>query len=191
MDDLITRRNAEPTATQPRFPGWKSYTMMSALLVFALGAAIGQHEWYNYLNGRAVNQVPIDQSWAIRVGTAFAFLFKAAAAAAVGIAFCQGFWFSVRRGAFRVNSLDAMFQVLSNPFKFFNTALILKAASLFILAILVWLLPITAVLSPGAVTGSASSLRKLNNFSNSTACNNTIPCKRPCCRRSRFLTSVS
>ena len=84
--------------------------MMSLLLFLALCAAVGQHRWYNYLDDRAVHQVPIDQSWAIRVGTALAFLFKATAAAAVGIAFCQGFWFSVRRNAFRVNSLDAMFR---------------------------------------------------------------------------------
>lgn len=66
MDDLIIRRNAEDKAKQLRLPGWRLYTMISLLFFLALCAAV---QWYHYLDGRAVNPVPVDQSWAIRVGT--------------------------------------------------------------------------------------------------------------------------
>jgi hypothetical protein len=139
-----------------RFSGLKSFVLMVALLVSAIAAALGQHFYYSYLNGRLVNEVAIDQSWAIRLGTALAFFVKACLVSAVGAAFSQAFWFSVRRNAIRIDGLDAMFGVLQNPLNFFNSDLLFKATRLVIFAAICWLLPISAILSTGALTGVTS-----------------------------------
>ena len=52
-----------------------------------------------------------------------------------------------------MDGLDAMAGVLSNPIKFFNMTLLLKTTYLVLLAIISWTLPLTAVLSPGSLTG--------------------------------------
>lgn len=137
----------------PRFPGRKSYSLMALFLSLGLCSAIGQHEWYHYLDGRAVSDVALSQSWAIRIGTLLAFLFKSCIVAAVAISFCQGFWYFVRRNPIPVDGLDAVVGVLSNPFNFFNMSLLLQTPYLMLLAITCWTLPLTAVLSPGSLTG--------------------------------------
>jgi len=133
---------------------------MATLLCLVIVAAIGQHEWYHYLDGRARSNISVDQSWAIRIGTYLAFVFKVCLVAAVGIAFTQGFWYSVRRHAIRVEGLDAMLGVLSNPFKFLKKDLLFTTTHLMILAIISWILPLTAVLSPGSLTGYTPSGRR-------------------------------
>jgi len=126
---------------------------MIGLTLLAVLAAIGHHLFYVYLDGKQVSQVKIPQAWVIRVGTAFAYLFKASLVAAVGIAFCQRFWYSARRSSLQIRSLDAMFGVLINPLKFFNADLLLRTKVLFIMAVIAWILPIAAIFSPGAMTG--------------------------------------
>jgi hypothetical protein len=143
--------------TRPeRIPGFMSYATMLGLLAIAIATAAGHHAFYDYLDGREVNHVSLSQSWVIRIGTAFAFLFKASLVPAVGVAFCQGFWYAVRRNPIRVAGLDAMFGVLQNPFKFMNRDLVWRTKRLFFLALICWLLPIAAIFAPGALTGPTS-----------------------------------
>lgn len=139
---------------KPKFiPGLKSYVTMLGLLGVAIATAFGQHAYYNYLNDSEVSAIPFSQSWAIRIGNAFAFLFKTCLVSAVGVAFCQGFWYSVRRNAIRLSGLDSMFGVLQNPFNLFDGDLLLRNKRLVVLALICWLLPISAIFSPGALTG--------------------------------------
>lgn len=135
-------------------PGWKSYLFMLLLFIAAIVAAIGHHCFYTWLDGREVDTVAISQAWIVRVGNTFAFVFKGVLVAGVGIAFCQRFWFAVRRESIRVNSLDAMFGVLGNPINFFNKDLLLKTKVLFIIAVVCWLLPLSAIFAPGALTST-------------------------------------
>lgn len=138
--------------TRPeRIPGFMSYATMLGLLAIAIATAAGHHAFYDYLDGREVNHVSVSQSWVIRIGTAFAFLFKASLVPAIGVAFCQGFWYAVRRN--RVAGLDAMFGVLQNPFNLFDGDLLFRNKRLVVLALICWLLPISAIFSPGALTG--------------------------------------
>jgi hypothetical protein len=139
---------------KPRFPGLKSFVSMFILLLIAILVAGGQHFYYNYLNGRSVNNVPVSQSWIIRGGTAFAFLFKTCLTMAVGVSFCQSFWFLIRRTTLEVGSLDAIFVLLQSPLSFFVGDLWVRAKLLLLVALIAWLVPISAVLSPGALTGS-------------------------------------
>ena len=151
--DQLQPSQATRTSVVSRFAKWKSPLFMVGLTVLAGLAAIGHHLFYVYLDGKQVSEVAIPQSWVIRVGTAFAYLFKASLVAAVGIAFCQRLWYSARRSALQIQSLDAMFGVLANPLKFVNADLILRTKLLFLMAVIAWILPIPAIFSPGAMTG--------------------------------------
>jgi hypothetical protein len=99
---------------------------MIFLFIVGVLAAVGQHCFYSYLNGREVDEFVITQTWVIRIGIAFGYLFNYAVIAAVGIAFCHRFWFSVRRGAFSVGAIDSIFNVLDDPLQFSISTLFSK-----------------------------------------------------------------
>jgi hypothetical protein len=152
--DIDTSSTPLHGATPPaRSLSWRSFVIMFLLLAIGSLAAIGQHLFYAYCNGKQTAQFPISQDWVIRVGTAFAFLFQTVLVAAVGSAFTQRFWFAVRRETLAVGSIDAMFSVLGDPTKFFNIELIFKTKLLFAFAVISYLLPVATILSPGALTG--------------------------------------
>jgi hypothetical protein len=132
-----------------------SYAVMFVLLLIALFAAVGHDRFYSYLNDHDVAQVVLPQAWVIRIGNAFAFLFKIALVSTIAVAYAQGFWFFVRRKDLKIGSLDAMFGVLANPLLFLNPEFFRKTIVLFSLAVISWILPITAVLAPGSLTGSS------------------------------------
>jgi hypothetical protein len=132
---------------------WRSFAIMFLLLIIGILAAVGQHLFYSYANGKLEEEFPISQDWVIRVGTAFAFLFQTVLVAAVGSAFTQRFWFAVRRESLAIGSIDAMFSVLGDPRQFFNTEFIFKTKLLFVFAVISYLLPVATILSPGALTG--------------------------------------
>jgi len=141
------------TLNQRLRAGWKSYTIMLLLLLLGLLAALGQHGFYTYLNGREVDQTTISQTWVIRVGTAFAFLCKTALVAAIGISFSHGFWYSVRRKSIPISAIDAIYGVLQNPLQFFAKDFLVTTKVLGLLAAVCWVLPFAAIVSPGALTG--------------------------------------
>lgn len=143
----------EGRVPKPKFPGAKSYATMFMLLLAATGTAVGQHLYYDYLNGRGVNNLPVPQSWIIRVGTAFAFLFKTCLVMAVGVSFCQVFWYLIRRTALKVESIDAIFVLLQSPLSFFVADIWARTWPLILLGVISWVIPISAILSPGALTG--------------------------------------
>jgi len=137
----------------PRLRDWKSFFYMTILYLIGLLAAVGQHFFYHFLDGRQIDQVNISQSWVSRISTAFSFLFKSMMVATVGIAYAHSFWHRVRGDAIRVKGINAMFSVLKNPLKFFNMDVLVRAKILLIIAVISWALPIAAIFAPGALTG--------------------------------------
>jgi hypothetical protein len=130
------------------------YIAMYGLLLLGVSSAISHHLFYTYLNREAVDEAAVGQTWAIRIGSAFAYLFKTALVASIAVVYAQGFWFTVRRNLFEIGSIDNFFGLLTNPLFFYNRSLYGKARVLFALAMVSWLLPISAVIAPGALTGS-------------------------------------
>jgi hypothetical protein len=158
-DERIRQSTSKPATRVHRIFGhlnafWKSYGLMLLLLAIGIVAAIGHHKFYEYLDGQPVDEVSLTQTWVIRIGNAFAFLFKSSFVAAIGNVFCQAFWFAIRRKAIRVGGIDAVFTVLQDPLQFFNTELLFRTKRLVILAAISWILPISAIFSPGALTGA-------------------------------------
>jgi len=132
-----------------------AYATMLVLFLIGLFVAIGHHQFYSYLNNRQIEDT-VPQTWAIRIGNGFGYLFKTVLVAAVGVAYAQGFWFFVRRKSLEIASLDKYFGVLYNPLSFFNTDLLQHTTLLFALAVVSWLLPLAGVFAPGTLTGNIS-----------------------------------
>jgi len=132
---------------------WKSLAMMGGMLFVGILTAIGHDRFYTYLNDRVVTEVSLSQAWVIRAGTAFAFLFKTVLILVVGNVFCQVFWFTMRRDALQMGTIDAIFNLIRNPLQVFNTELLRKRVSLVLLAVTTWLIPVCAIFSPGTLTG--------------------------------------
>jgi hypothetical protein len=130
-----------------------AYVTMLGLLLLGLLTATSHHLFYTYLNNREIEEAAVPQNWAIRIGNAFAYLFKTSLVSAVAVAYAQGFWYFVRRRSFEIGSLDKFFGVLYNPISFFSTDLFQKTTLLFGLAVVSWLLPLSAVFAPGSLTG--------------------------------------
>jgi len=149
--------NSDPVERHPlEDVHWQStsqatFLAMLALLILGVLTAISHHLFYSYLNKRPTDVIA--QNWAIRIGTAFAYLFKMALVAAISVVYAQGFWFIVCRHAFEIGTLDDLFTLLTNPLRLFNRSLYRRASLLFGLALAAWLLPISAVFAPGALTG--------------------------------------
>jgi hypothetical protein len=129
------------------------FISMYGLLLVGILSAICHHLFYSYLNNEAVDEAAVGQIWAIRIGTALAYLFKTVLVAAIAVIYVQGFWFIVSRNSFEIGSLDNFFSLLTNPLLFYNRSLYEKASLLFALAIVSWLLPISALFAPGSLTG--------------------------------------
>jgi hypothetical protein len=138
-----------------RIPSHKSsYSVMLVLLILATLGAVAQHIFYSYLDGRQPDDFFIDQVWVIRIGAALAYLVKSALVTSVAISFYQRCWFSLQRVAVTVDCIDALFGILQNPFRFFTKELLLKTKIVTILALICWCLPLSAILSPGSLTGT-------------------------------------
>lgn len=121
--------------------------MLLALLVGFL-VALGHHLFYSSLAGKpaptgaySIAGTNISkQQFNTAVGTAFAFLVKAALAIAVGISYIQAFWHSARvskKGA-TLASLDTSYSVLSNPLHLLRLNVWWRHPILLLLAVIAW-----------------------------------------------------
>jgi hypothetical protein len=179
QDVMETKLSERHTAPPARSLSWKSFAIMFLLLTVGILAATGQHLFYSYVNGERVEDFTISQDWVIRVATAIAFLFQTVLVAAVGSAFTQRFWFAVRRESLAIGSIDAIFRILGDPRKFFNTEFMFKTKLLLLFAVISYLLPVATILSPGALTGNLFSIRVVVtivvNDPSTTLSNSSVP----------------
>jgi len=148
-----------PTLTEPGgapgiccHPGYKPYLSTLSFYCLALLASICHHFFYANLDGKPPDSLLIPQTWAIRAGNALAYIFQMCLILAISTAFSQQAWRSVRRTALSVNGLDAMFGALGSLWKLRNTEFLIKTKTLAVMALLSWLMPLSAILSPGALT---------------------------------------
>ena len=152
-NNVITGVQKQPEYRHPVSGRFKSSSLMIIFLLIGALTALAQHFFYSYVDGRPPQQVPIQQIWVIRTGTALAFLFKTSLVASIGIAFCQRSWFSFQRDAISVDGIDAVFGVLRDPLKFFVSDMLLRTKVLTLLALISWFLPLSAIFSPASLTG--------------------------------------
>ncbi|KAJ5383175.1 hypothetical protein N7517_001086 [Penicillium concentricum] len=131
--------------------GWRVPTMMVGLVFAGAMFSMGHHLYYQSLDSTRVNSVD-QQTWAIRIGTGFAFLIKSFLVSAVGIAAVQVMWATLRRKFVKLRGIDGMFAVLSSPLALLTPDLWMCAKTLILLAIMSWLIPLTAIVTPATLT---------------------------------------
>ena len=134
---------------------FKSFSAMILLLVLGALTAICQHAFYSHIEGQQPGQFFIPQVWVIRIGIALAFLFKTSLVAGICIAYHQRSWFSFQRNAITVDGIDAIFKILQDPRKFFVPEMLLRNKILALMALMSWVLPLSAIFSTASLTGTS------------------------------------
>ncbi|CBF83110.1 hypothetical protein AN3244.2 [Aspergillus nidulans FGSC A4] len=143
--------------------GWRCPTLMVGLVTCGAMLSVGHHFYY-----RSFDQTLVDsrnqQAWAIRIGTGFAFLVKSCLVSAVGVAAVQETWATLRRKSVKLSGIDSMFAVLDSPLAFFTPDLWLYAKTLTALAIISWLIPLTAIITPSTLYVVAMQARQTSRL---------------------------
>jgi hypothetical protein len=117
------------------------------LVAFICGIllAVGHHLFYSRLAGKPTTTGDYQllnvskQQVYTAIGTAFAFLVKAALALALSMAYTQVVWKAVKRQETTLSTINTLFSILGNVSAFMSVSLWWKYPLLFLLAITVWL----------------------------------------------------
>ncbi|EWZ89434.1 hypothetical protein NW765_015437 [Fusarium oxysporum] len=129
--------------------------LMTGSLFLGLLLAIGHHLYYHYLDGRVIKSQN-QQEWFLRVGTGIAFLARALLSAAVGFAYTQILWRTLRSKSVTIEGVNSLFGVLHNAWDFTTWELWTAAPALAVVAIIAWALPLIAVITPATLTVQVS-----------------------------------
>lgn len=111
--------------------------LMTGSLLAGLALAIGHHLFYDYLNDRIVESQN-QQEWFLRIGTGMAFLVRALLSAAVGIAYTQILWRTLRSRSITLGGINSLFGVSHTAWNFTNSELWTAAPGLAVVAIVAW-----------------------------------------------------
>ncbi|KAH7076758.1 hypothetical protein BKA63DRAFT_565135 [Paraphoma chrysanthemicola] len=155
-----TTADRHPSSSDGRPVQWhvspRALLSMLGLLVSGIIISIGHHLFYSHLNGRAVREIDggspyVTQTWIIRYGTAFSFLAKALLASAVVVAYKQNIWINLRSKSNTVSTIDAMFAATYDVLAVASPSLLLRAKVPALMAIITWLLPLAALITPSTL----------------------------------------
>ncbi|KAJ7734213.1 hypothetical protein B0H14DRAFT_3898835 [Mycena olivaceomarginata] len=125
-------------------------------LVVALALASGHHAFYASLNNYVVEQAPL------RSATTFAFLVSGALGVSASTAFWQSAWRVVRKRAFTVSGLDALWSSPNNALAFLSWDLWRTAREIVPIVALAWAFPLVVTFAPGTLTVQ-SRIRTVSN----------------------------
>lgn len=116
---------------------WRAPTLILGSLVVGIALALGHHFYYQSLSGTTVSS-DTRQEWALRFGTAFAFLTQSSLVASAGVAYTQRVWVTVKKKAFPLRTLDNVFSLQNTLWSFFSWEVLAQAKALYLLAICIW-----------------------------------------------------
>ncbi|OCL03432.1 hypothetical protein AOQ84DRAFT_419192 [Glonium stellatum] len=133
---------------------WRAPTAMIFCSVLGISVALVHHFFYNYMDKQVVGE---NQQWVTRAGTAAAFIVKLSLATATSIAYIQWLWFRLKTGHSTIEQLDSMFAVLGNAWEFLNLRFWLSRPLLTLSAAVTWLLPLSAIITPGTIIVQSTS----------------------------------
>ncbi|CZR68527.1 uncharacterized protein PAC_18426 [Phialocephala subalpina] len=128
-------------------------TLMIFSLVAGLCFSIGHHLYYQWLNGQTVGD-STRQQWALRFGNAFASLVSLCLKTAVGIAYLQEVWRTLKLKSFSLKTLDEAFELDQTLWPLLNWKLFCKMPTGVTIALILWVIPIAA-LFPAATLSTA------------------------------------
>lgn len=124
---------------------------MVALFILGVGCAISHHTYYSQLDGSIAGGAD-QQQWVIQIGAGLAFLSSAALVSVIGISRTQWVWVTLRRRFITLAGVDALFGVTSDPLYFLNQDMLHRAKLATLMAVIMWIFPFTAILTPGTIS---------------------------------------
>lgn len=116
---------------------WVVPGLMVGNLICGILIAVGHHLFYMSLDKQTVG-TQSQQEWNARIGTGMAFCVKMFLTAAAGFAYVQVLWRTLKVREAKLSGIDAMFDVVNNPFSFLNWQLWEKGFELVVLAGILW-----------------------------------------------------
>lgn len=116
---------------------WRSPMLMMGLVLSGICMALSHNFYYRSLDGTVVSS-ETSQQWAIRIGTALAFLTQSSLASAVGIAYTQRIWVTVKEKPISLQNIDKVFSLGTDPFSFFSLEILTSVKVLCLLAASMW-----------------------------------------------------
>ncbi|CAG1963029.1 unnamed protein product [Fusarium graminearum] len=130
--------------------------LMAGSFLLGLSFALAHHFYYLHLD-EIIVESQSQQQWHLRAGTGLAFLVRAFLSAAVGIAYTQILWRTLRSKSITIGGVNSLFGVMNNPWAFIGWELWTAAPLLAVVAIIAWALPLVAIITPATLTVTVSS----------------------------------
>lgn len=156
-DRLVPTEKERPISVNPDFKiHWVAPVSMVAFFISGVSFAAGHHAYYSSLDGKEPRGDD-SQQWAIRLGTAFAFLVEVPLAAAVSIAQTQRAWTTLERKSVSIGGIDAAFAATRDLGSFMSWEMLSRAKLASLLALICWCLPLSALVTPATLTVRAIS----------------------------------
>lgn len=133
--------------------GIHPYTPVMIVMLFLLGvgSSVSHHFYYSSLHDTAAGGAD-RQQWVIQIGTGLAFLSNAALVSVIGISRTQWVWTTLRKRFITVGGIDALFGVTLDPTYFGNLDMVRRAKLATFMAVMVWVAPLAAILTPGTIS---------------------------------------
>ncbi|KAF9895119.1 hypothetical protein FE257_000021 [Aspergillus nanangensis] len=131
--------------------GWITPSgIVTGFLLAAVIAGIHLGIFY-WLNEQDVDK-KINQAYVTALSFVLVNAFRLCLASAVGIAFAQLLWKDLRVRAMRIDDIDSLSSILSNPLYLGSARLLFQSPLPFLCALFCWCIPIAMIFPPGSMT---------------------------------------
>ena len=149
--DAFVQTETPSRSRAPRSsPGlWWPSAFMIALTALGIGIALAHHFSYQSLDNEPITNFP--QMWATNLGILAALLVRICFTFAIGLAFQEVLWYSLRKRLTKIGSIGKLFSVESNFLGFLSIDAFKTAPLALLIAAVVWLVPMIVVLTPGTL----------------------------------------
>ncbi|EXJ60638.1 hypothetical protein A1O7_04791 [Cladophialophora yegresii CBS 114405] len=144
---------------------WRTPTAMFSSFLSAVLVAIAHHILNLKLDGREVAELAVDQQWISRIGNALAYVVKVLLVLATGTAYFQRVWHHARGKPTKLNQFDSLFGVQDSILEFRHAKFWLRRPILLLVALILWLIPLATITTPGTLSVVPASVSQQRNVS--------------------------
>lgn len=141
---------------------WYTPVSIALLLLLGIASTVAQHLFYSSLHDTDVAKgSESDQQWVSLTGSSLGFLTKVCFTAVLAISRTQWVWVTLRRRKMTLGGIDALFGVSSDPTFFSNFNMLRHAKFATLMAILMWMTPLTVILTAGTLVVTPVAQNKM------------------------------